>query len=367
MGNEKRGGAPAKHTTPSTVPGTDALVRDLKQMIDEARSAVAVTVNVGLTLLYWRIGKRVGQEVLKGERAEYGKEIVATLSRELAHEYGRGFAEKSLRRMVQFADVFPDEQIVATLSRQLSWSHFRELLPLDKPLQREFYAEMCRIERWDVRSLRRKIDGMLYERTALSKKPDELIREELQRLRETDQIAPELVFRDPYFLDFLGLKDHYLEKDLEDAILRELEQFLLELGSGFAFLARQKRIQLDNDDYYIDLLFFHRGLNRLIAIDLKLGEFKAEYKGQMELYLRWLSKHERRENEHQPLGIILCAGKKEELVELLELDQSGIHVAEYLTELPPRKLLEQKLHGAIASARARLAALPEGEAGSKDA
>ena len=190
---------------------------------------------------------------------------------------------------------------------------------------------MCRIERWDVRSLRKKIDGMLYERTALSKKPEELIRQELQRLRETDQVSPELVFRDPYFLDFLGLKDRYFEKDLEDAILRELEQFLLELGSGFAFLARQKRIQLDSDDYYIDLLFFHRDLNRLIAIDLKLGDFKAEYKGQMELYLRWLSNHERRDGEREPLGIILCAGKKQELVELLELGQSGIHVAEYLT------------------------------------
>ncbi len=359
MGNEKRDGAPARNTGVNVAPDTDALVRDLKQMIDEARSAVAVTVNVGLTLLYWRIGRRIGQEVLKGERADYGAQIVSTLSRHLAHEYGRGFSAKNLRHMLRFAEAFPEQGIVSTLSRQLSWSHFKELIYLKKPLQKEFYAEMCRIERWDVRSLRKKIDGMLYERTALSKKPEELIREELQRLRETDQVSPELVFRDPYFLDFLGLKDRYFEKDMEDAILRELEQFLLELGSGFAFLARQKRIQLDNDDYYIDLLFYHRDLNRLIAIDLKLGDFKAEYKGQMELYLRWLSKHERRDGESEPLGIILCAGKKQELVELLELGQSGIHVAEYLTELPPRKLLEEKLHKAIQSARARIATMPE--------
>lgn len=270
--------------------------------------------------------------------------------------------------MMKFSESFPDREIVATLSQTLSWSHFRELLSLNKPLQREFYAEMCRIEHWDVRSLRQKIDAMLYERIALSKKPEELIRKELQRLRETKQISPEFVFRDPYFLDFLGLRDRYLEKDLEDAILRELEQFLLELGNGFAFLARQKRIQLDNDDYYIDLLFYHRDLNRLIAIDLKLGGFKAEHKGQMELYLRWLNKHERREGEQQPLGIVLCADKKERLVELLELKQSGIHVAEYLTQLPPRKILEEKLHAAIASARARLLVLSEhGERESDDA
>ena len=200
---------------------------------------------------------------------------------------------------------------------------------------------------------------MLYERTALSKKPDELIQNELQQLREEDRLSPDLVFKDPYFLDFLGLKDRYYEKDIEDAILRELESFLLELGDGFAFLARQKRIQIDNDDYYIDLLFYHRGLNRLVAIDLKLGDFKAEYKGQMELYLRWLSKHECRPQEEEPLGIILCTGKKQEMVELLELDQSGIHIAEYLTELPPRELLEKKLHSAIKNAKERINALPE--------
>lgn len=366
MGSRKKDRIARQDAASPIPPGTDMLLRDLKAMIEETRSAVAVAVNAGLTMLYWRIGRRIGQEVLKGERAEYGKQIVSTLSRHLAHEYGRGFSAKNLRHMFRFAEAFPEQEIVSTLSRQLSWSHFKELIYLKKPLQKEFYAEMCRIERWDVRSLRKKIDGMLYERTALSKKPDELIREELQRLRETDQISPELVFRDPYFLDFLGLKDRYFEKDLEDAILRELEQFLLELGSGFAFLARQKRIQLDNDDYYIDLLFFHRDLNRLIAIDLKLGDFKAEYKGQMELYLRWLSKHERRDGENEPLGIILCAGKKEELVELLELGQSGIHVAEYLTELPPRKLLEEKLHKAIQSARAHLATLPEQEPQAKE-
>ena len=334
----------------------DGLLADVQSMIEQTRVGIAQTVNAGMTSLYWRIGKRIQSEILKGQRADYGKEIVATLSRQLVSKFGTGFSEKSLRRMMQFAEVFPDREIVATLWRQLSWSHFRELLPLKEPLQREFYAEMCRVERWSVRTLHDKIGSMLYERTAISRKPEEVARAELAQLREDDQFTPALVFKDPYVLDFLGLNDHYLERDLEDAILREIETFLLELGDGFAFLGRQKRIQIDSDDFYLDLLFYHRRLRRLIAIDLKLGDFKAEYKGQMELYLRWLAKHEQQPGEESPLGLILCAGKKEEQIELLELGQSGIHVAEYLTVLPPRALLQEKLHAAIETSRARLEA-----------
>lgn len=329
------------------------LLQDIRRMIEKTRSAVAVTVNVGLTMLYWQIGKRINAEILKGKRAKYGEEIIATLSQELIKEYGQGFNYSALTRMVRFAEVFPDSQIVATLSQQLSWSHFKELLPLEKPLQRDFYAEMCRVERWSVRTLRQKVDSMLYERTALSKKPEKLIRQELDALREDDRVSPDLVFRDPYFLDFLGLKDRYLEKDLEDAILRELEHFILELGAGFSFIARQKRIQVDSDDYYIDLLFYNRRLKRLVAIDLKIGDFKPADKGQMELYLRWLDKYERQKEEDAPVGLILCAGKKHETVELLELEKSSIRVAEYLTELPPRKVLEEKLHNAVEHARNR--------------
>jgi predicted nuclease of restriction endonuclease-like (RecB) superfamily len=262
--------------------------------------------------------------------------------------------------MVTFAEILPETEIVTALSRQLGWSHFKELLPLEQPLQREFYAEMCRVERWSVRTLRAKISSMLYERTAISKKPAEVAKAEIAALRSEDRLTPDLVFRDPYILDFLGLKDRYLEKDLEDTILRELETFLLELGNGFAFLGRQTRIQIDADDFYLDLLFYHRRLKRLIAIELKLGDFKAEYKGQMELYLRWLAKHEQQPGEKPPLGLILCAGKKEEQIELLELDQSGIHVAEYLNALPSRELLWQKLHAAIEISRARLEAKVRG-------
>jgi len=254
---------------------------------------------------------------------------------------------------MKFAEAFPDPEIVATLSQQLSWSHFRKLLPLTQPFEREFYAEMCRMEGWSVRTLRGRIDSMLYERTALSKKPDELAKKELATLRSTGAVGPSLVLKDPYILDFLELKDHYLEKDFEDAILRELELFLLELGAGFSFVARQKRIQLDGEDFYIDLLFYNRKLKRLVAVDLKQGSFRPEFKGQMELYLRWLAKNEREADEGPPLGIILCAGANTKQIELLELDAAGIHVAEYLTVLPPEEVLQRKLEDAIAAARLR--------------
>lgn len=257
--------------------------------------------------------------------------------------------------MIRFTEAFPDERIVNALSTQLGWTHFRHIIAINDPLKRDFYAEMCRIERWSTRTLEKKISGMLFERTALSKKPEKLIREERDTLRAEDKLTPDLVFRDPYFLDFLGLKDRYLEKDLEDAIMREMENFILELGVGFTFVSRQKRIQVDNDDYYLDLLFYHRGLKRLVAIDLKLGDFKPADKGQMELYLRWLAKYEQKPEEQAPIGLILCAGKKRETVELLELERSGIRVASYWTKLLPRQLLQKKLHEAIQHARARLA------------
>ena len=329
------------------------LVVDLRRLIEEARRQATAAVNVALTLLYWRVGDRIRREVLGGQRAGYGDQILATLSQQLVADFGRGYSEKNLRRMVQFAEAFPDQEIVVTLSRELSWSHFQALLPLSRPLQREFYAEMSRVEGWSVRTLRARVDSMLYERTALSKQPDALIRQELDTLRTRGAMSPALVLKDPYILDFLALSDRFIERDVEDAILREMEAFLLELGAGFSFVARQKRIQLDGNDFYIDLLFFNRKLKRLVVVELKQGGFKAEYKGQMELYLRWLARYEREEGEAWPLGIILCAGKESEQIELLELDAAGIHVAEYLTVLPERETLYRKLHDAIAAARLR--------------
>ena len=331
-----------------------ALLADLHEVIEQARQAAAVAVNAGLTLMYWHIGQRIRTDVLGNQRASYGDEIIATVSRQLTADYGRSFSAKSLRHMMRFAEVFPDLEIVSTLSRQLAWSHFMELIYVKDPFARDFYAEMSGIERWSVRTLRERVDSMLFERTALSKKPDELIRLELDALRAQGDLTPPLLLKDPYLLDFLALDDRYLEKGLEDAILRELEHFLLELGAGFSFVARQRRIQLDSDDFYIDLLFYNRKLRRLVAIELKLGDFKAEYKGQMELYLRWLAKHDQEPGDLPPLGIILCTGKKHEQIELLELDKSGIHVAEYLTVLPPREVFQQKIHAAMVRARLRL-------------
>ena len=347
-----------KVSTSAVAPATPnpaALVTDLRELILSVRQTVARGVNAALVMLYWKIGQRIRTELLRDKRAEYGEEIVATVSQQLTAEFGNGFSRFSLSRMMQFAEAFPDEKIVATLSQQLGWSHFVELLPLKKHLQRDFYAEMCRVERWSVRLLRQKIGGMLYERTALSKKPEKLAALELQKLREEDKLTPDLVFRDPYLLDFLGLKGAYSEKDLETAILRDLESFLVELGGDFAFLARQKRITVDGEDFYLDLLFYHRRLRRLVVIDLKLGKFAPGDVGQMEFYLRWLKKHEMRPGEDEPLGLILCAEKSDERIELFELAKRGIRVGEYLTELPPKKLLEQKLHDAVRLAQARLA------------
>jgi len=330
------------------------LINDLVALIENGKNQLAYAANATMTLTYWNVGKRINNEILDNQRAKYGKQIVVSVARQLTVEYGRSFEEKSLRRMMQFAQIFNDEQIVVSLIRQLSWTHFIALIPIKDELQRDFYTQMCRIEGWNVKTLRKKIDSMLFERTALSKKPDDLIREELKALKETDKLTPDLVFKDPYFLDFAGLKDTYSEKTLEDAILREIEQFILELGSGFTFVERQKRMIIDGEDFKLDLLFYHRKLKRLVAIDLKLGKFKASYKGQMELYLRWLEKYDMQTGEETPLGLILCAEGNNEQVELLQLENVGIKIAEYLTELPDKKMLKQKLHATIEQNKQRL-------------
>ncbi|MFZ3384147.1 MAG: PDDEXK nuclease domain-containing protein [Candidatus Methanoperedens sp.] len=321
-----------------------SLYPDIKKLIEETRYGIAQTVNAGITVMYWNIGKKINDDVLKNKRAEYGKQIIATLSQQLVEEFGGNFTEKNLRRMVQFNEVFPDFKILASLIRQLSWTHFIVLIPIKNELQREFYTQMCCVERWSVRELRKKIDSMLFERTAISKKPDELARLELKKLGDGGELSPDLVFKNPYVLDFLNLKDTYQEKDLEMAILKEIEQFILELGKSFTFVERQKRMIIDNDDFYLDLLFYHRKLRRLIAIELKLGKFKASYKGQMELYLNWLEKHEMEEGEESPIGLILCAESGKEQIELLQLEKSNIKVAEYITEILPKELLKKKLH-----------------------
>jgi len=338
----------------SPVAKTDmALLSDLRGLIEQARQQVAQTANSTLTLLYWQVGQRIYLDVLAGQRASYGEEILPTLSAKLEPDYGKGFSARNLARMIKFVEVFPDEQIVVSLVRQLSWSHFIEILPLKQPLEREYYAELCRVERWSVRTLRERIGSQLYLRTAISKQPEAVIQAEISHLRSGGQMTPDMVFRDPYMLDFLGLPDGYSERDLESAILREMERFLLELGAGFTFVARQKRISVGSDDFYLDLLFYHRHMRRLVAVELKLERFAPAHKGQMELYLRWLDQYDRAPGEESPIGLILCASANAEQVELMDLGAANIRVAEYLAHIPDMVVLQRELHRAVALARER--------------
>lgn len=334
---------------------TQHLFADVCRLINESKISIAVAVNQRLTLLYWNIGKMIKSKILDNKRADYGEQVIQNLSKKLTAEYGRGWSKPQLWNCLYTVEIFPKEKIISTLSGELSWSHLKELIYIKDDLQREFYIQLCRNEHWSVRQLRDRINSMLFERTALSKKPELLIRKELAALSNNKPVSAELFFRDPYFLDFLGLYDTFSEKDLETSIIADLQRFIIELGNDFAFLARQKRIQVDGEDYYIDLLFYNRQLQRLVAIDLKLGKFKTAYKSQMELYLNWLTKYEKKENENTPIGLILCADKADEHIELLELDKGNIRVAQYYTSLPSKKLLQQKLHHALIMAKEKLA------------
>jgi predicted nuclease of restriction endonuclease-like (RecB) superfamily len=330
--------------TPATAPGS--LHAELRALIASSRQRLASAVNAELTRLYWTVGQRLSTEVLGGERASYGSQLLDQLGQQLSLEFGRGFEARNLRRMVKFAQAFPDAEIVSTLSTKLSWSHLVAIVPLKTPEARNFYAAQAAQDGWSVRELSSQIERKAFERTEIATAQAPLL--------QTADAVPALVFKDPYFLDFLGLHQGHDEGDLEAAILRQLEAFILELGRGFAFVDRQKRMVIDGDDFYLDLLFYHRRLRRLVAIELKLGRFKAAHKGQMELYLKWLDKYERQPGEEAPIGLILCAESSREQVELLQMQKDGITVAEYWTELPPKAELERQLHQALLEARERL-------------
>ncbi|MDQ7031829.1 MAG: PDDEXK nuclease domain-containing protein, partial [Desulfonauticus sp.] len=312
------------------------LFTELAGLIEQSKKQVVAQVNSVLTLTYWQVGKRINEHILEYNRAEYGKQIIVSLAQQLAEKYGKSFSIRNLRRMMQFADIFPDLEIVSPLVSQLSWTHFIILLSVKNKDAKLFYAQKSIESRWSKRELQKQIDRKAFERKEIAS---------LQL--ENQDIEVQNTFKDPYFLDFLGLKDTYLEKDLEKAILRELESFILELGVGFTFVERQKRMIIDGDDFNLDLLFYHRKLKRLVAIELKIGKFKAKAKGQMELYLKWLNKYEKQEGEEMPIGLILCTEASKEQVELLEMHKDGIMVAEYWTDLPPKSLLEEKLHQAV--------------------
>ncbi len=328
------------------------LYSDVCGIIENAHSRVAVYVNSEVCLTKWYVGKRIKEDVLYNQRAEYGKQIVKNLAVKLTAKYGSGWGYGSLKHCLRCAEIFSLDEIGYAMRIQFSWTHIRSLMSIEDPLKRQFYMEMCRVEHWDTRTLDAKIDSQLYERTAISCKPEKLIKQELSELRENNTLNPDLVFRSSYFLDMLGLPNMFSENDLESAIVSQMQSFICEMGTDFAFLSRQKRITIDAVDYHIDLLFYHRSLHRLVAIDLKLGKFKPEHEGQMRLYLRYLDKNERKEGEESPIGLILCSEGNTEHIEYLMLEEnSPVKVAQYYTQLPDKQLLAQKLQRAIAIAK----------------
>jgi predicted nuclease of restriction endonuclease-like (RecB) superfamily len=329
------------------------LFEDISTLITSAQQTALRQLSKMNVLLYWHIGKKVNEVILKEKRAEYGASVISDVANKLQAMHGRGFGRRILERCVQFAKIYPQEEVVNALSSHLKWTNIVTLLSIDDPLKRDFYAEMCRIERWSTRLLNNRIDSMLFERTALAKKPEDIIRSEIEILRETGELKPDWIIQDPYVFENLFLQPLRSEKTLEDAIISDIENFLLSMGNGFAFLERQKAIEIDGDYYRIDLLFFHRKLRRLIIVELKQGRFKAADKGQVELYLRWLEKHEMQPGENKPMAIVMCSEKSEEQVELLELDNSSIRVSQFLAELPAKEIFERRLHEAVKRARER--------------
>lgn len=330
---------------------SSTLHQEIRKLIHQAREHVAREYNSTQVLLNWMIGKRIDEEFFDSQRATYGDKVLENIANQLSLEYGRGYGKINLSRMLKLSRLFPTREIVSTLSKQLSWSHFVMVCAIDETLKRDFYTEMCRIQHWSVRDFKRQMDSMLYERTVISKEPEVVIKSSIDALKKNDSVSSNLVFKDPYFISFIGSSNYKSERDLEDLILDNIVEFLQELGDDFCFVSRQKRMSTGRKDRYLDLLFFNRRLRRLIALDLKLNNFDPAYKGQMEWYLNWLDKNARLPFEEKPLGIILCAGKDQDDIEYLKMDQSGIHVAQYINELPSQEILEQKFHQAIESAR----------------
>ncbi|MDR2571030.1 MAG: PDDEXK nuclease domain-containing protein [Oscillospiraceae bacterium] len=320
------------------------LFNEISSLIEQSRRSAFIQLNNITVMLFWRIGKFISADILENKRADYGKQIVVTLSRQLVEKYGKCYEEKNLRRMLQLAEQFSDEDNVVTLSRHLSWSHFLALLPLKSIDAKIYYANEAVNHCLGVRGLRELISRKAFERKEIA-----------NTQLSPESLVPVDTFKDPYFFDMLGLKDEYIEDDLETAILRELEKFILEFGKGFAFVERQKRIIIDGKDFKIDLLFYNRTLKRLVAIELKIGEFKAEYNGKMKLYLAWLDRHERKEGENAPIGLILCSdSSNREEIEFLNLDKDGIMVAEYWTALPPKKEIQEKVQMLLIETKERL-------------
>ena len=316
----------------AVTPVVDALFGDIAGLIDSARTRAAVAVNRELVMLYWTVGKRVREEVLGGERAEYGQRVTARLGERLTARYGRGWSRRNLDRMLSFAEWIPEIEKCATLSTKLGWSHFTELLAISEQGKRDFYTAFAAHERWSVRTLRAKVTGKLYERTIAARGSADGLEAELATLSAAGTIEPTLAFRDPYVLDFLGLPPEHSEADLERAILDEMQRFLLELGGGFAFVERQKRMTVDGHDYRLDLLLYHITMRCYVALELKTRPLEPGDYGQMRLYLRWLDAHQRHPGDSAPIGLIMCTEKGPEQVALLGLDSGEVRAAQYVVD-----------------------------------
>jgi len=319
------------------------LFEHISEIIENRKSRAQMQVNQESVLMFWEIGKYIGSVLLGGERAGYGKQIVVTVSQQLQTKYGSSFDYSNVTRMIKFAARFPDFEIVVPLAQQLNWSHFIALLPLKSDEAFMFYAQDAIARRLGVREFRKQISRKAYERREIAN----------SQLTEISNV-PLNIFKDPYLLDVFGLKDNYLEADLEKAILSDIESFILEFGHGFTFADRQKRMTMDGEDFTLDLLFYHRVLKRLVAVELKLGKFKPAHMGQMKFYLNWLNRYERQEGENPPIGLILCTEASRGQIELMELDKEGIAVAEYWTQLPPKAELSQKIGEIYEEAQERL-------------
>ena len=312
-------------------------------IIETRKNRASATANHETTMMFWDVGRLISAVVLDHKRATYGKKILSELATKLTAKYGRNFAERNIYRMIQFSQQFTNFEILSTLSTKLSWSHFIELLPLKTYEAQLYYATDVSYYGYGVRELRRQISRKAYERR------------EIANANITDEnLMPFNIFKDPYLLDMYGLKDNHLEADLENAILADIESFILEFGQGFTFAGRKKRMIIDGEDIILDLLFYNRLLRRLVAVELKLGRFKAQDMGQMLLYLKWLDRHERLPHEESPIGIILCATANREKIELLEMDKAGIAVAEYWTHLPPKAEFATKIREIMEEAKERL-------------
>lgn len=329
---------------------SDRLFEGVVGIIDNAMAQVAVYVNSQSNITFWNVGRYINTDLDYQTYSAYGQKIIATLSQRLMARYGKGYTYSALTRMMKVARIYSDREMFATLSQTLSWSHFLELITIEDNTKRLFYQQMGIAEHWSLSQLRRKQDEMAYERSLIAAKPDDEIIDTLNKVTP-QHTEPDAVLKSSYVLDFLGLSDYYSEDELEAAISKQLENFILELGQGFAFLERQKRFTIDGTDYYLDLLFYHRNLKCLVAIDLKLGKFKPQYKGQMELYLKYMQKHDMQPGENPPIGLLLCSEGNTEHIELLMLDEDNIKVSQYTTKLPDKQWFIDKLNRSIMIAK----------------